>query len=110
MMSASSIPPSCTLRVLSQNVNGFQTKVTLRKRKQARIVALGSLPRSLEVDFFTIQVPHFVAAEDLQAGTRCLSKCATVWTVETMPLATPAPHIHVKGVMPRGSAMRLQHP
>ena len=74
MMSASSIPLSSTLRVLSQNVNGFQTKVTLRKRKQTRTVALGSLLRSLEVDFLAIQDPHFVRAEDRQAGTRCLSK------------------------------------
>ena len=74
MMSASSIPLSSTLRVLSQNVNGFQTKVTLRKRKQTRIVALGSLLRSLEVDFFAIQEPHFVPAEDRPAGARCLSK------------------------------------
>ena len=74
MMSASSIPLSSTLRVLSQNVNGFQTKVTLRKRKQTRIVALGSLLRSLEVDFFATQDPHFVTAEDRQAGARCLSK------------------------------------
>ena len=72
MTSASSIPLSSTLRVLSQNVNGFQTKITMRKRKQTRIVALGS--RSLEVDFFAIQQPHFVTAEDRQAGTRCLSK------------------------------------
>ena len=74
MTSASSIPLSSTLRVLSQNVNGFQTKITMRKRKQTRIVALGSLLRSLEVDFFAIQEPHFVTAEDRQAGTRCLSK------------------------------------
>ena len=45
-----------------------------RKRKQTRRVALESLLRSLEVDFFTIQEPHFVTAEDRQAGTRCLSK------------------------------------
>ena len=44
MTSASSIPLSSTLRVLSQNINGFQTKITMRKRKQKRIVALGSLP------------------------------------------------------------------
>ena len=37
-------------------------------------MALGSLLRSLEVDFFAIQEPHFVTAEDRQAGTRCLSK------------------------------------
>ena len=74
MTSASSIPLSRTLRVLSQNVNGFQTKITMRKRKQTRIVALGSLLRSLEVDFFAIQEPHFVTAEDRQAGMRCLSK------------------------------------
>ena len=74
MMSASSISLSSTLRVLSQNVNGFQTKVTLRKRKQTRIVALGSLLRSLEVDFFAIHEPHFVTAEDRAAGTRWLSK------------------------------------
>ena len=74
MTSASSIPLSSTLRVLSQNVNGFQKKVTMRKRKQTRIVALGSLLRSLEVDFFAIQEPHFVTAEDRQAGTRCISK------------------------------------
>ena len=74
MTSASSIPLSSTLRVLSQNVNGFQTKITMRKRKQTRIVALGSLLRSLEVDSFAIQEPHFVMAEDRQAGTRCLSK------------------------------------
>ena len=74
MMSASSIPLSSTLKVLSQNVNRFQTKVTPRKRKQARIVALGSLLRSLEVDFFAIQEPHFVTAEDREAGARCLSK------------------------------------
>ena len=43
MTSASSIPLSSTLRVLSQNINRFQTKVTMRKRKQTRIVALGSL-------------------------------------------------------------------
>ena len=67
MMSASSIPLSSTLRVLSQNVNGLQTKVTLRKRKQTRMVALGSLLRSLDVDFFAIQEPHFVTAEDHQA-------------------------------------------
>ena len=52
MTSASSIPLSSTLRVLSQNINGFQTKITMGKRKQKRIVALGSLLRSLEVDFF----------------------------------------------------------
>ena len=74
MTSASSIPLTSSLRVLSQNVNGFQTKVTLRKRKQTRIVALGSLLRCLEVDFFAIQEPHFVTAEDDQAGTRCRSK------------------------------------
>ena len=60
MTSASSIPVSSTLRVLSQNIHGFQTKITMRKRKQPRIVALGSLMRSLEVDFFAIQEPHFV--------------------------------------------------
>ena len=74
MTSTSSIPLSSMLRVLSQNVNGLQTKLTMRKRKQTRIVALGSLLRSLEVDFFAIQEPHFVTAEDRQAGTRCLSK------------------------------------
>ena len=74
MTSASSIPLGSTLRVLSQNVNGLQTKITMRKRKQTRTVALGSLLRSLEVDFFAIQEPHFVTAEDRQAGTRCLSK------------------------------------
>ena len=74
MTSASSIPLSSTLTVLSQNVNGLQTKTTMRKRKQTRIVALGSLLQSLEVDFFAIQEPHFVTAEDRQAGTRCLSK------------------------------------
>ena len=74
MTSASSIPLSSTLRVLSQNVNGFQTKITMRKRKQTPIVALGSLLRSLEVDLFAIQEPHFVTAEDRQAGMRCLSK------------------------------------
>ena len=73
-MSASSIPLSSTLRVLSQNVNGFQTKVALRKRKQNRIVALRSLLRSLEVDFFAIQELHCVTAEDHQVGARCLSK------------------------------------
>ena len=74
MTSASSIPLSSTLRVLSQNINGFQTKITMRKRKQKRIVALGSLLRSLEVDFFAIQEPHFVTVEDRQAGMLCLSK------------------------------------
>ena len=74
MTSASSIPLSSTLRVLSQNINEFQTKVTMRKRKQKRIVALGSLLRSLEVDFFAIQEPHFVTVEDRQAGMQCLSK------------------------------------
>ena len=74
MMSASSIPLSSTFRVLSQNVNGFQTKVTLKKRKHTRIVALGSLLRSLEMDFFAIQEPHFVTAKDRQAGAWCLSK------------------------------------
>ena len=74
MTSASSIPLSSTLRVLSQNVNGFQTKVTMRKRKRTRIVALGSLLPSLEVYFSAIQEPDFVTAEDLQTGTRCLSK------------------------------------
>ena len=73
-MSASSIPLSGTVRVFSQNVNRFQTKVTLRKGKQTRIVALGSILRSLVVDFFAIQEPHFVTAEDRQAGARCLSK------------------------------------
>ena len=73
MTSASSIALSSTLRGLSQNVNRLQTKITMRKRKQTRMVALGSLLRSLEVDFFAIQEPHFVTAED-QAGTRCLSK------------------------------------
>ena len=29
MTSASSIPVSSTLRVLSQNINGFQTKITI---------------------------------------------------------------------------------
>ena len=52
----------------------FKQKLTLRKQKQTRIVALGSLLRSLEVDFFAIQEPHFVTAEDRQAGARCLSK------------------------------------
>ena len=37
-------------------------------------MALGSLFRTLQVDFFAIQEPHFVMAEDLQAGRRCLSK------------------------------------
>ena len=74
MMSASSIPLSSTLGVLSQNVNGFQTKVTLRKRKQTRIVALGLLLRSLEVHFFAIQEPHFFTAENREAGAWCLSK------------------------------------
>ena len=74
MTSASSIPLSTTLRVLSQNINGFPTKITMRKRKQKRIVALGSLLRSLEVDFFAIQEPHFVTVEDRQAGMQCLSK------------------------------------
>ena len=74
MTSASSIPLSSTLRVLSQNINGFQTKITMRKRKQKCIVALGSLLRSLEVDFFAIQEPHFVTVEDRQAGMQCLSK------------------------------------
>ena len=74
MTSALSIPLSSTLRVLSQNINGFQTKITMRKRKQKRIVALGSLLRSLEVDFFAIQEPHFVTVEDRQAGMQCLSK------------------------------------
>ena len=74
MTLASSIPLSSTLRVLSQNINGFQTKITMRKCKQKRIVALGSLLRSLEVDFFAIQEPHFVTVEDRQAGVQCLSK------------------------------------
>ena len=74
MTPASSIPMSSTLKVLSQNINGFQTKITMRKRKQKRIVALGSLLRSLEVDFFAIQEPHFVTVEDRQAGMQCLSK------------------------------------
>ena len=74
MTSASSISLSSTLRVLSQNINGFQTKITIRKRKQKCIVALGSLLRSLEVDFFAIQEPHFVTVEDRQAGMQCLSK------------------------------------
>ena len=43
-------------------------KNNMRKRKQKRIVALGSLLRSLEVDFFAIQEPHFVTVEDRQAG------------------------------------------
>ena len=46
----------------------------MRKRKQTRIVALGSLLRSLEVDFFAIQEPHFITVEDRQAGMQCLSK------------------------------------
>ena len=74
MISASTIPVSSTLRVSCQNVNVFQMKVTLRKRNQTRIVALGSLLRSLEVDFFAIQEPHLVTVEDRRAGTRCLSK------------------------------------
>ena len=74
MLFASSIPLSSTLRALSQNVNGFHTKVTLRKRKRTRILALGSVLRSLEVDFFAIEEPHFVRAEDRQVGARCLSK------------------------------------
>ena len=74
MTAASSIPLSSTLRVLSQNINGFQTKVTMRKRKQTRIVALGSLLRSLEVHFFPIQEPHFVTVEDHHAGMQCLSQ------------------------------------
>ena len=74
MVSASIIPLSTTLRALLQNINGFQTKETLRKRKQTRIVALGSLLRSLEEDFFAIQEPDFVTAEDRQAGARCPSK------------------------------------
>ena len=52
----------------------FKTKITMRKRKQTRTVALGSLLRSVELDFFAIQEPHFVTAEPRQAGTRCLSK------------------------------------
>ena len=68
MTSASSIPLSSTLRVLCQNINGSQTKITMRKRKQKRIAALGSLLRSLEVDLFAIQEPHFVTVEDCQAG------------------------------------------
>ena len=74
MTSASSIPLSSTLRVPSQNINGFQTKITMRKRKQKRIVALESLLRSLEVDFFAIQEPHFVTLENRHAGMQCLSK------------------------------------
>ena len=74
MTSASSIPLSSTLIVLSQNANGFQTKITMRKRKQTRIVALGLLLRSLEVGFFAIQQLHFVTVEDYQAGMPCLSK------------------------------------
>ena len=72
MTSASSIPLSSTLRVLSQKINGFQTKITMRKRKQKRIVALGSLLRSLEVDFFGIQEPYFVTVEDVK---RACSAC-----------------------------------
>ena len=110
MTSASSIPLSSTLRVLSQNINGFQTKITMRKRKQKRIVALGSLLRSLEVDFFAIQEPHFVTVEDRQAGMQCLSKygygldgplheegrggvalaCKTSkWTLQSMKFSSP---------------------
>ena len=37
-------------------------------------MALGALLRSLGVDFFAIQEPHFVTTEDRQAGARCLSK------------------------------------
>ena len=74
MTCASSIPLSSTPTELSQNINGFQTKITMRKRKQTRIVALGSLLRSLEVDFCAIQEPHFVTVEDRQAGMQCLSK------------------------------------
>ena len=37
-------------------------------------MALGSLLRSPEVDFFAIQEPHFVTVEDRQAGMQCLSK------------------------------------
>ena len=74
MTSASSIPLNSTLRLLSQNINGFQTKIAMRMCKQKRIVALGSLLRSLEVDVFTIQEPHFVTLEDHQAGMQCLSK------------------------------------
>ena len=52
----------------------FKPKITMRKRKQKRIVALRSLLRSLEVDFFAIQEPHFLTVEDRQAGMQCLSK------------------------------------
>ena len=37
-------------------------------------MALGSALWSLEVDFFAIQEPNFVTAEDRQAGARCLPK------------------------------------
>ena len=52
----------------------FKPKITMRKRKQKRTVALRSLLRSLEVDFLAIQEPHFVTVEDRQAGMQCLSK------------------------------------
>ena len=52
----------------------ISNKGNFEKAKATRIVALGSLLRSLEVDFFSIQEPHFVTVEDRQAGARCLSK------------------------------------
>ena len=38
MTSASSVPLSSTLGVLSQNVNGLQTKITMRKRNLSSAV------------------------------------------------------------------------
>ena len=74
MTPASSIPLSSTLRVLSQNVHGLQTKITMRKRKQTRIVALGSLLRSLEVDFFAIQEPRCGNLTGFKPNNACMSE------------------------------------
>ena len=60
--------------MLSQNGNGLQSKISLCKRKQTRVVALGALLRSFDVDIFALQEPHFSTAEDRQAAARCLSR------------------------------------
>ena len=96
MMSASSIPLSSTLRVLSRNVNEFQTKVSMRKRKQTRIVALGSLLRSLEVDFFAIQGPHFVQRRIVRRARGACQSTGTAWTGHSMKKDVEEWHWHGK--------------
>ena len=80
------------------------------KKAKANSDALGSLLRSLEVDFFAIQEPHLVTAEDRPAGARCSLKYGygldgplheegrggvalawktSKWTLEAMHLLSP---------------------